>query len=70
VAAVEIVAAYDLDGSREELEGLLLEGLESKELPEKEFWDSADHETDGMLAAYKSGPPAGRSLIAKPHAMT
>jgi Arc/MetJ-type ribon-helix-helix transcriptional regulator len=58
VAAVEIVAAHDFGGSREELEGLLLEGLESNELPEKEFWDSVDRKTDGMLAAYKSGPPA------------
>ena len=56
VAAVEIVVAPGFEGSQEELEGLLLEGLASKELSGKEFWDSVDRETNAMLAAHKSGP--------------
>jgi Arc/MetJ-type ribon-helix-helix transcriptional regulator len=58
VVAVEIAAAPVFEGSPEELEGLLLEGLASKELSEEEFWDSVDGETDAMLAAHKPGPRA------------
>jgi Arc/MetJ-type ribon-helix-helix transcriptional regulator len=58
VAAVEIAAAPGFEGSQEELEGLLLEGLASKELAEEEFWDSVDRETNAMLAAHKPGPRA------------
>ena len=38
VAAVELVAAPGFEGSNEELGSLLLEGLNSKELSEEEFW--------------------------------
>lgn len=55
VAAVEIIASPDFEGSQELLEGLLLEGLASKELSEEEFWDSIDRETDAMLVAHKPG---------------
>jgi Arc/MetJ-type ribon-helix-helix transcriptional regulator len=58
LAAVEIAAAPGFEGSQEELEGLLLEGLASKELSEEEFWDSVDRETNAMLAAHKPGPRA------------
>jgi Arc/MetJ-type ribon-helix-helix transcriptional regulator len=58
VAAVEIAAAPGFEGPQEELEGLLLAGLASKEIPEEEFWDSVDRETDVMLAAHKPGPRA------------
>jgi hypothetical protein len=58
LAAVESAAAPGFEGSQEELEGLLLEGLASKELSEEEFWDSVDRETNAMLAAHKPGPRA------------
>ena len=53
VAAVEIVAAPGFEGSSEELGSLLLEGINSKELSEEEFWNSVDGDTNAMLAAYK-----------------
>lgn len=46
VAAVEIAAAPGFDGSQEELEHLLMDGLASKELTEREFWTSIDDETN------------------------
>jgi Arc/MetJ-type ribon-helix-helix transcriptional regulator len=52
---VEKAAANDFDGTQEELEGLLLEGLASKELSEEEFWHSVDSKTNAMIAASKSG---------------
>lgn len=58
VAAVEVAAAPGFEASQEELEGLLLEGMSSKELSEEEFWNSVDRETDAMLAAHKSGSRA------------
>jgi Arc/MetJ-type ribon-helix-helix transcriptional regulator len=58
VAAVEVAVAPGFEGSQDELEGLLLEGLASKELSEERFWDSVDRETNAMLAAHKSGPRA------------
>ena len=53
VAAVEIIAAPGFEGSQEELEGLLLEGLTSGELSEEEFWESVDRETNAMLVTHK-----------------
>ena len=58
VAAVEIAAAPGFEGSQEELERLLLDGLASKELSEENFWNSVDGETNAMLAAHKPGPRA------------
>ncbi len=51
VSAVEIASAPGFEGSREDLEGLLLEGIASPEIPEEEFWDSVDRETNALLAA-------------------
>jgi hypothetical protein len=56
LAVVENAAAHDFEGTQAELEGLLLEGLASKELSEDEFWHSADSQTDAMLATSKNGP--------------
>ena len=55
VAAVEVAAVPGFKGSHEELEALLLEGMESKELSEEEFWDTVDGETEAMLAAHRPG---------------
>jgi Arc/MetJ-type ribon-helix-helix transcriptional regulator len=55
VTAVELAAAPGFEGTQDELEGLLMEGLASKELPEEEFWDSVDRETNAMLAAHDPG---------------
>jgi Arc/MetJ-type ribon-helix-helix transcriptional regulator len=55
LAAMEMAATLGFKGSAEELEGLLTEGLASKELTEEEFWDSVDQETNAMLSAYKQG---------------
>jgi hypothetical protein len=56
VMAVEIAAAPGFEGSQEELESLLMQGLASRELSEEEFWDSVDRETCAMLAAHKPVP--------------
>jgi Arc/MetJ-type ribon-helix-helix transcriptional regulator len=56
LAVVEKAAANDFEGTHEELEGLLLEGLASKELSEEEFWQSVESQTSAMLATSKSGP--------------
>ena len=58
VAAFEIAAARGFEGSQDELESLLLDGLASKELSEEEFWNSVENETDKMLAAHKPVPLA------------
>jgi Arc/MetJ-type ribon-helix-helix transcriptional regulator len=58
VVAVEIAAAPGFEGPPEELESLLLSGLASKELHEKEFWDLVDRETGVMLAERKPAPGA------------
>ena len=55
VTAVEIAAAPGFDGSQEELERLLMDGLASKEVSEQEFWGSVDDETNAMIATYKPG---------------
>lgn len=54
LAAVESVTAQGFDGEQVELESLLLEGLESPELSEEEFWDSLDGKTSAMLSEYKN----------------
>jgi hypothetical protein len=56
VTAVEIAAAPGFEGSQEELEGLLMQGMASRELSGAEFWDSVDRETGAMLAAHKPVP--------------
>jgi Arc/MetJ-type ribon-helix-helix transcriptional regulator len=56
VTAVELAAAPRFQGTDQELERLLLDGLSSKDLAEEEFWDSVDGETNAMLAPPKGGP--------------
>ena len=58
VTAVEAAVAPGFEGPREELEGLLLEGLASRRLSEEEFWDSIDRDTNAMLAAHKQSSRA------------
>jgi Arc/MetJ-type ribon-helix-helix transcriptional regulator len=55
LTVVETAVAHGFAGSQEELEGLLMKGLVSKELTEEEFWDSVDRETNAMLAARQPG---------------
>jgi hypothetical protein len=45
VAAVEIAAGPGFEGSAEDLEALLLQGLDGNALSEEEFWTSVDRET-------------------------
>src|SRR5712691_10836981 len=56
LAVVETAAAPGFAGTPEELEGLLMAGLNSKELTEEEFWESGDRETNALLAVHKKGP--------------
>ena len=56
LALMETAAAQDFEGEHEDLEGLLMEGLASNELPEEEFWNLVDRETNAMLAAHRLGP--------------
>jgi Arc/MetJ-type ribon-helix-helix transcriptional regulator len=59
VAAVEIAAAPDFEGTREELMELLSEGLNSGELVEadKAFWNRLRLETDKMGTAHQTRKP-------------
>jgi Arc/MetJ-type ribon-helix-helix transcriptional regulator len=56
LVAVEQRTVPGFEGSQEELDTLLAEGLASKELTEDEFWRSVNGQTDAMLAEYKTGP--------------
>lgn len=58
LAAVEGSAAQDFEGTQEDLEALLMEGVESRELSEEEFWESVDAETTAMAATFHSGQSA------------
>ncbi len=53
--AVEIAAASGFDGSQQERERLLLEGLNSETLQEEEFWNSIDTETNALIAEHNPG---------------
>jgi putative addiction module CopG family antidote len=55
LAAVEQHTEPAFDGTVEEMEALLAEGLTSKELSEGEFWESVNNRTDVMLAEHQSG---------------
>ena len=55
LAAVEQRSTPGFEGTPEELEALLAEGLASKELSEDEFWDSAIARTDALIAHHKLG---------------
>jgi Arc/MetJ-type ribon-helix-helix transcriptional regulator len=56
VAAVEIAAAPDFEGTQEELEELLLDGLHSGEpvLADENFWNRLRAETDDMATEHKA----------------
>jgi Arc/MetJ-type ribon-helix-helix transcriptional regulator len=56
VTAVEIAAAPGFEGLQEELEGLLMQGITSRELSEEEFWNSIDKESGEMLASHSPIP--------------
>ena len=56
LAAVEQRTVPGFEGTPEELDSLLAEGLASRELSEDEFWESVNRRTDAMLADHKSGP--------------
>jgi Arc/MetJ-type ribon-helix-helix transcriptional regulator len=56
LVAVEQRTVAGFEGTREELETLLAEGLASKELPENEFWHSVNTQTNALLADHKTGP--------------
>ncbi|BDC50275.1 hypothetical protein F183_A25910 [Bryobacterales bacterium F-183] len=51
LAAVETAALPSFDGPEHELEALLLQGLDSKELSEDEFWSSVRREADKIVAS-------------------
>jgi hypothetical protein len=49
----------DFEGTPEELEGLLIEGLASRELSEEEFWGSVEAQTNALLAGFKREGSSG-----------
>jgi Arc/MetJ-type ribon-helix-helix transcriptional regulator len=55
LAAVELRSISNFESTEQELERLLGEGLTSKELTEKEFWESVTGRTDAMLRNHRSG---------------
>jgi Arc/MetJ-type ribon-helix-helix transcriptional regulator len=59
VAAVEIAAAPEFEGSQAELEELLLDGLNSGEPVEADetFWNRLRAETDSMAAEHQARKP-------------
>jgi Arc/MetJ-type ribon-helix-helix transcriptional regulator len=58
LAAVEQRTVSGFQGTADELNTLLAEGLASRELTETEFWDSVNRQTDAMLAEHKSSSPS------------
>jgi Arc/MetJ-type ribon-helix-helix transcriptional regulator len=56
LAAVEQRSVPGFEGTKEDLERLLAEGLASKEISEDEFWDSLNRETDALLNDHRAGP--------------
>ena len=59
VAAVEIAAAPDFEGTQEELEELLLDGLNSGEPVEvdENFWNRLRAETDRIATEHQTRKP-------------
>jgi hypothetical protein len=56
VAAVELAVTPGFEGSQEELEGLLMRGVASKDLSEEDFWGAVNAQTDAMLVEGRPGP--------------
>ncbi len=54
LTAVEQRAVPGFDGTEEELEALLVAGVNSAEIPEEEFWASVDRMTDAIIAEHKT----------------
>jgi len=59
VAAVEIAAVPDFEGRQEELEALLVEGLDSGEpvKADEDFWNRLKVETDMIAAGHLARKP-------------
>ena len=53
IAALEQRTVPGFQGTPEELDALLTEGLASEELTEAEFWDSLNKRTDALVAEHK-----------------
>lgn len=56
LTVVERDASHDFEGTDAEMEGLLAEGLASREIPEEEFWSTVDHETAALVAEREQRP--------------
>jgi Arc/MetJ-type ribon-helix-helix transcriptional regulator len=54
LTAVEQRAVPGFEGTEDELEALLVAGVNSAEIPEEEFWISVDQATDAMFAEHKT----------------
>jgi len=54
LTAVEQRSVPGFDGTEEELEALLVAGVNSAEIPEEEFWASVDQTTDAMVAEHNT----------------
>ena len=54
LAAVEQRTVPGFTGTPDELDAMLAEGLASKAIPEAEFWDSVNQQTDTLLAKHKT----------------
>lgn len=55
LAAVEQRSLPGFDGTQEDLDTLLSEGMASEKLAETDFWSSVNQRTDSLLAPRKSG---------------
>jgi Arc/MetJ-type ribon-helix-helix transcriptional regulator len=55
LAAVEQRTIPGFNGTTEQLDALLSEGLASRELTEEKFWASVNQGTENLLAEHKSG---------------
>ena len=53
LVSLEQRSSSGFDGTAEELETLLAEGLASAEMTEDEFWKSIDTRTNDMLVEYR-----------------
>jgi hypothetical protein len=53
LTAVEQRASPSFEDTDDELEALLLAGVNSPEIPEEEFWASVDQTTDTIIAEHK-----------------